>query len=123
MPKLSVRIDLDPEGRIGPGKIELLEHIATCGSISAGARRMGMSYKHAWDLIEELNQIFGKPVVSAQTGGKLGGGAKLTSVGLALVSRYRAVERAATAAAEKQLVALQRETRSMESPGPRKRRS
>ena len=109
MPRLSVRIDLDPDSRIGPGKIELLEHIAACGSISAGARQMGMSYKHAWDLIEELNQIFGKPVVSAQTGGKQGGGAQLTSAGLALVRRYRAVERAALKAAETQLEALQRE--------------
>ena len=109
MPKLSVRIDLDPDGRIGPGKVELLEHIAAFGSISAGARAMGMSYKHAWDLIEELNQIFGKPVVSAQTGGKQGGGAQLTAAGLALVSRYRAVERAALSAAQKQLEALQSE--------------
>lgn len=122
MPKLSVRIDLDPEGRIGPGKIELLEHIAACGSISAGARQMGMSYKHAWDLIEELNQLFGKPVVAAQTGGKLGGGAKLTALGAALVRCYRAVERAAASAAAKQLEALQRELRAPEALGQRKKR-
>lgn len=121
MPKLSVRIDLDPDGRIGPGKVELLEHIAAFGSISAGARQMGMSYKHAWDLIEELNKIFGKPVVSAQTGGKQGGGAQLTPAGLALVSRYRAVERAALSAAQKQLEALQREVVTEPAAGDRRK--
>ena len=78
MPSLSLRINLDPEGRIGPGKIELLEQVASFGSISAAARSMEMSYKHAWDLIEEMNQLFGKPLVAAQTGGKHGGGATLT---------------------------------------------
>ncbi|MGF7162532.1 molybdate transport system regulatory protein [Rhodoligotrophos appendicifer] len=109
MASLSLRINLDPDGKIGPGKIELLEHIAAFGSISAGARIMKMSYKHAWDLVEEMNRLFGKPVVAAQTGGKRGGGAQLTPVGLAVVSRFRAIERAATAAAEQHIVALQKE--------------
>ena len=109
MPSLSLRINLDPEGRIGPGKIELLEQIAAFGSISAGARQMSMSYKHAWDLVEEMNQTFGKPVIDAQKGGPGGGGAQLTPVGLALVSRFRAIERAALAAAEPHVAALQAE--------------
>jgi molybdate transport system regulatory protein len=109
MPSLSLRVNLDPEGRIGPGKIELLEQIAAFGSISAAARRMDMSYKRAWDLVEEMNQIFGKPVVAAQTGGRKGGGAQLTTVGLAIVSRFRAIERAATSAAEPHIKALQAE--------------
>lgn len=109
MPSLSLRINLDPDGKIGPGKIELLEQIATYGSISAGARNMKMSYKHAWDLVEELNRLFGKPVVAAQTGGKRGGGAQLTNVGLAVVTRFRAIERAASAAAEQHIEALQAE--------------
>src|SRR4030095_16700280 len=99
MPSLSLRINLDPEGRIGPGKIELLEQIAAFGSISAAARRMGMSYKRAWGLVEGMKRIFGKPVVAAQTGGRKGGGAQLTAVGLAIVSRLRAIERAATSVA------------------------
>ena len=70
---------------------------------------MEMSYKHAWDLIEEMNQLFGKPVVSAQTGGKRGGGAQLTPLGLAVVSRFRAIERAATSAADLHMQALQSE--------------
>jgi molybdate transport system regulatory protein len=109
MPSLSLRINLDPEGRIGPGKIELLEQIAAFGSISAAARRMDMSYTRAWDLVEEMNQIFGKPVVAARIGGKKGGGAQLTTVGLAIVSRFRAIERAAASVAEPHMKALQSE--------------
>lgn len=109
MPSLSLRINLDPEGRIGPGKIELLEHIAAFGSISAAARNMKMSYKHAWDLVEDMNRVFGKPLVSAQSGGRNGGGAELTPVGLSVVSRFRAIERAAHSVAAPHIAALQQE--------------
>jgi molybdate transport system regulatory protein len=107
MPSLSLRIDLGPESRIGPGKIELLERIAAFGSIAAAGRSMDMSYRRAWELVEELNSLFGKPVVERQIGGKHGGGAKLTELGLALISRFRAIERAATEAAHVHLAALQ----------------
>lgn len=109
MPSLSLRIQLDPEGRIGPGKIELLEKIAALGSISAAGRDMAMSYRRAWELVEELNMLFGQPVVQRQVGGKNGGGASLTSLGEVLVSRFRAVEQAATAAAAEHLAAIQAE--------------
>lgn len=109
MGHLSLRIDLDPEGRIGPGKIALLEQIAAHGSISAGARELAMSYKRAWDLVEEMNAIFGKPVVQAQTGGRRGGGAQLTETGLAVVSRFRAIEQAAATAAAAHIAALEAE--------------
>lgn len=106
LPQLSVRIDLDPEGRIGPGKIQLLENIAACGSISAAGRAMDMSYKRAWDLVDELNRICGHAAVDRQTGGKNGGGAILTPFGQSLVERYRAIEKAAATAARTQLAAL-----------------
>lgn len=106
VPALSIRIDLDPEGRIGPGKIQLLENIQTTGSISAAGRAMEMSYKRAWDLVDELNRICGQAAVERQTGGKNGGGAMLTPFGESLVTRYRAIEQAAATAARKQLVAL-----------------
>lgn len=107
MPSLSLRIDLDPEARIGPGKIELIEKIAALGSISAAGRAMGMSYRRAWELVEELNGIFGKPVVERQVGGSGGGGATLTAMGQALIAHYRAIERAAADAAREHLAALQ----------------
>ena len=84
-PSLSVRIDIDAGGRIGPGKIELLETIHRSGSISAAGRAMEMSYKRAWDLVDEINRICRQAAVERQTGGKNGGGAVLTPFGLSLV--------------------------------------
>lgn len=106
MADLSIRIDFGPDLRVGPGKIALLEQIAALGSISAGGRAMDMSYRRAWELIEELNTIFGKPVVESRSGGRKGGGATLTPLGLALITRYRAMERAAATATEPHLKAL-----------------
>lgn len=109
MPSLSLRINLDPDGRLGPGKVALLEAIQEAGSISAAARTMDMSYKRAWDLVEEMNLLFGKPVVAARTGGSKGGGAALTGFGSSVVSRFRAIEKAALAAASDEIRALQAE--------------
>ena len=109
LPSLSVRIDLDTEGRIGPGKIQLLENIRALGSISAAGRAMDMSYKRAWDLVDEINRICRQAAVERQTGGKNGGGAALTPFGASLVARYRKIERNATSAARKELDALRSE--------------
>lgn len=109
MPSLSVRMDLSSGRRIGPGKVELLEQIAAFGSIAGGARRMHMSYKRAWELINDMNETFGAPVITAAAGGRRGGGAQLTPLGLAVVSRFRAIERAANEAATTHLSALEAE--------------
>jgi molybdate transport system regulatory protein len=109
MARLSIRIDFGPDLRVGPGKIQLLEEIAALGSIAAGGRALHMSYRRAWELIEDLNKTFGKPVVESKSGGKKGGGATLTPLGLALITRYRAMERAAASATEAHLDALKRE--------------
>jgi molybdate transport system regulatory protein len=106
LPSLSLRIDLDPEGRIGPGKILLLENIREFGSISAAGRAMDMSYKRAWDLVDEINRVCRQPAVERQTGGKNGGGAILTPFGTSLVARYRKIERDAASAVRKELAAL-----------------
>ena len=106
LPALSVRIDLDSEGRIGPGKIQLLENIHACGSISAAGRAMDMSYKRAWDLVDEINRICRQAAVERQTGGRNGGGAALTPFGISLVARYRKIERDAASAVRKELAAL-----------------
>jgi len=106
LPSLSVRIDFDGDGRLGPGKIQLLESIAACGSISAAGRAMDMSYKRAWDLVDEINRMCGRAAVERQTGGKHGGGATLTAFGASLIERYRRIERAAASAARKDLASL-----------------
>lgn len=108
--QLSLRIDL-PQGRIGPGKIDLLEAIDREGSISAAGRALGMSYKRAWDLVAAMNTMLGVAVVEASTGGYRGGGARLTDSGRDLVADYRAIERAAQRAAEPRLRALIRRTK------------
>ena len=109
IPTLSVRIDLAGDARIGPGKILLLENIEACGSISAAGRAMDMSYKRAWDLVDEINRICRQAAVKRQTGGRNGGGAMLTPFGVSLVARYRKIERDATSAARKELQALRSE--------------
>ena len=120
MARLSIRIDLDgrkrgEKGRIGPGKIQLLEAIAAHGSISAAGRAIRMSYKRAWDLVAEMNATFAAPVVKAQGGGRQGGGAVLTALGLDLVTRYRAIEAAAEDAAAQHLDAVQSAARPGEA--------
>ena len=97
-PKIIFRIQFDPEGRLGRGKIELLSHIKETGSISAGGRAMDMSYRRAWLLVDEMNRLFREPVIESQRGGKQGGGAVLTPFGEALVDRYQAMEDKARAA-------------------------
>jgi molybdate transport system regulatory protein len=83
---------------IGPGKAELVERIAETGSISAAARAMGMSYRRAWQLVEALNRDFRQRVVDTATGGKRGGGARVTPFGKEILARFRAMEDKASAA-------------------------
>lgn len=99
MARLSIRIDLGEDARLGPGKVALLEQIAETGSISAAARAMNMSYKRAWDLVEEMNGMFDAPLVTSQSGGRKGGGAALTPLGAEISTQYRRVVAAAETAA------------------------
>jgi molybdate transport system regulatory protein len=103
---LTLRIDV-PTGRVGPGKIALLEQIAQLGSISAAARTLRMSYRRAWELVDDLGRSFGRPAVTTQMGGSGGGGATLTPLGRDLVAQYRAIERKAHRAARSHLARLQ----------------
>jgi molybdate transport system regulatory protein len=109
LPSLSIRIDLDTGDRIGPGKIQLLEHFRSCGSISAAGRAMKMSYKRAWDLVDDINRICKRTVVERWEGGKNGGGAMLTQFGASLIARYRKIEGSVGRAVRKELRALRAE--------------
>ncbi len=101
--RLTVRIDFGPDRALGPGKVRLLEAIHKTGSISQAGRSLGMSYRRAWLLVDDLNRCFRQPVVTTQPGGARGGGAALTRFGRELIKKYRSIESRATAAAEKQL--------------------
>lgn len=77
---------------IGPGKVALLEAIEQTGSITSSAKKLGMSYRRAWLLVDETNRCLIRPAVQTATGGQRGGGTSLTPVGVELVRRYRALE-------------------------------
>lgn len=100
-------LKLDPETRIGHGKVALLEAIAETGSISAAGRATGMTYRRAWELIDHLNKAFGRPLVAGHTGGAGGGGAQLTDLGREVVARYRTLLEVTQAAALPHVAALE----------------
>jgi molybdate transport system regulatory protein len=93
-----VRILLGSVIAMGPGKADLLEAIEAEGSISAAARRMGMSYRRAWLLVDTMNQSFREALVETAAGGKGGGGARVTDFGRDMLARYRGMETKAGAA-------------------------
>lgn len=79
---------------IGPGRADLLQGIAETGSISAAGKRMDMSYKRAWGLVQALNDGWGSPLVMTSRGGTAQGGASLTEDGAFVLQRYRAMQQA-----------------------------
>jgi molybdate transport system regulatory protein len=87
-----LRIVFDDDIRLGPGKVDLVAAVARTGSIAAAGRELGMSYRRAWLLIDEINRLFRQPVVLASAGGTRGGGAQVTPFGRALVEAYRRIE-------------------------------
>jgi len=97
--KLSVRVFVDDTIALGPGKLSLLESIAQNGSISAAARAMGMSYARAWRLVDDMNRCFKTPLVITASGGKHGGGARVTEEGREMLAVYRELQSQVHAAA------------------------
>lgn len=91
--RIKLRLEYDSPLILGPGKAELLARIERLGSISAAAREMGMSYKRAWTLVEEMNIAFADPVIDSARGGAGGGGASVTSTGRQVLHHYRALEK------------------------------
>lgn len=87
-----LRLVLEPDIAIGPGKADILDRIAETGSIAAAGRRMGMSYKRAWLLVETMNRCFKAPLVETSRGGRGRGGAVLTETGREVLDRYRRME-------------------------------
>lgn len=118
-PRLTLRIDFEA-GRLGPGKVELLEHIARERSIAAAARAMGMSYKRAWELVDTMNRIFRAPVVSTRPGRNIAGSTALTEFGRRVIDEYRAIETAARVAAAPSLRRLTRALKPAARAGNRR---
>ena len=97
MTTLRLRLVFDA-AMIGPGKAELLEHIRDTGSIAAAGRRMDMSYKRAWMLVEEMNAAFREPLILSTRGGAGGAGAQVTAAGLRVLQLYHDIVAAAQSA-------------------------
>src|SRR5579875_1412326 len=91
---VGVRLWLERAGEaiLGPGRLELLKAIDSCHSISAAARKLGMSYRRAWLLIDSINRAAGEEMVRRQTGGRDGGGAELTARARAAIAAYDALQ-------------------------------
>ena len=105
---IRLRVQIAPGVAFGPGKADLLDGIRDTGSIAAAGRRMRMSYKRAWQLVEELNGLFDTPLVAASKGGAGGGGALLTRTGEDVLARYRRMHAACCKAIAADVVALGR---------------
>lgn len=114
-PRLRLRILFGDDAMLGPGKADLLEQIGQAGSIAAAGRTMGMSYKRAWSLVEEMNLAFREPLVKSMRGGSSGGGASLTKAGQDVLALYRAIEEETAAANAGRIATLQAMLANMSS--------
>ena len=104
--RMILRIVFGGDAMLGPGKADLLQGIRDTGSISAAGRRMAMSYKRAWTLVEEMNAAFRDPLVDSARGGAGGGGARLTPAGETVLCLYREIEDSAARAGMAQIEML-----------------
>ena len=90
---LKIKIEVHDNFNIGPGKIALMESIISCGSISSAAKKMGMSYRKAWKLVNEINNASKTKIILTHTGGKGAGGAKVSPDGIFFIKAFRNIEK------------------------------
>jgi molybdate transport system regulatory protein len=121
--RVTIRIDLDAEQSLGPGKIALLERMRSTKSLSQAARELGMSYRCAWCLLESLNSTFDEPVIITSVGGKHGGGSEITPFGLMLIEAYRGLERDVVARAQRALRNVRAQAKAPSSTSARLKRT
>jgi len=86
--KVRCWIDVDGSKFFGPGRLELLQEIERSGSIASAAKAMGMSYKKAWSMVEEMNARGSRPYVITRKGGSKGGGTQITQTGKRVMKAY-----------------------------------
>jgi molybdate transport system regulatory protein len=101
-----LRVNFTDAFYLGPGRADLLAGIAETGSIAAAGKRMGMSYKRAWSLVQALNEGWGSLLVEATRGGAGQGGASLTVDGTFVLGRYRAMQAATRTAIAPDVTAI-----------------
>ena len=89
----SLTLRKGPVGQVGGQRVALLRAIAELGSITAAAHAVGLSYKGAWDAVQALNNLYARPMVITQAGGRQGGKAEVTAEGRTLLAAFAAVER------------------------------
>lgn len=90
--RMKIQIVLPDGSRLGPGKIALLEHIDAEGSLSRAAKRMNMSYRHAWLYMRQINEAFADAAVLTHESGHGGRPAQLSDFGRSLIRQYRDLE-------------------------------
>ncbi|SIS50477.1 winged helix-turn-helix domain-containing protein [Phaeovulum vinaykumarii] len=116
--RMRIRLHFADGAFIGPGKADLMRLIVETGSISAAGRRMQMSYKRAWSLVDELNSMFAEPLVRASRGGAQGGGARLTPTGIEVLATYETLMAEARRGASGAIARLEALRRAPAPPPP-----
>ena len=87
-----IRVVCGRDIALGPGKVQLLEHIARTGNLRKAAAAMEMSYMRAWTLVRTMNRCFKKPLVVTKRGGTQGGATLVTTEGKTVAALYRHME-------------------------------
>lgn len=89
--KVNGSLWVEKEGQrfFGPGPVELLEYIEETGSISKAAKKMQMSYKKAWEIVNKLNTMTASPLVTTATGGTEGGGSSISEEARQMIEYHR----------------------------------
>ena len=118
--KIKIQLNCGEEIAMGPGKADLLDAIILAGSISGGARVMGMSYRRAWLLVDAMNRCWQDALVETVSGGSADHGAQVTPLGLKVLSQYRALQ-ITLADASAHLDGQELEQALLAQPRPRKR--
>ncbi|HYG90268.1 MAG TPA: TOBE domain-containing protein [Azospirillum sp.] len=90
--RAQVSFGADNASPVGRERIRLLEALGREGSITGAARAVGITYKAAWDAVDAMNNLFGRPLVGARAGGRKGGGAFLTPEGVRVVATFHRLE-------------------------------
>lgn len=87
-----ISIKKDKRCFLGPVKTELLQEIIQTGSLSGAAKKLNISYQHAWTMLDEMNRAAPQPLVVKQRGGANGGGAEISDYGKRILGEYRLIE-------------------------------